>query len=76
MNKRNLRLTYGKRFAAWRRLGLRKIPVGASAFVVFCSATFLLLRGTLRVPFIATAKTSFTFTRCPVRRNDLAGSHL
>ena len=41
-----LHITNGKRFAACRRLGLHKTAVGASAFVLFCSATFLLLRGT------------------------------
>jgi hypothetical protein len=38
-----LRLTNGNCFAAFRRLGLQKNPVGASAFVGFSSATFLLL---------------------------------
>jgi hypothetical protein len=55
-----LRITNGKRFAAFRRLGLHKTAVGASAFVLFCSATFLLLLELLPNSFIATAKTSFT----------------
>jgi hypothetical protein len=32
------------RFAALRRLGFRKIPVGLAPFVVFCSATFFCAR--------------------------------
>jgi len=40
---RNLHITNIKRFAAFRRLGLQKNPVGASAFLDFSSATFLLL---------------------------------
>jgi hypothetical protein len=31
------------RFAAFRRLGFRKTPVGLTPFVVFCSTTFLRL---------------------------------
>jgi Na+/citrate or Na+/malate symporter len=42
---------------------LRKNPVGLTPFVVFFSATFLLLLELLRNSFIATAKTSFTFAR-------------
>ena len=44
---RNHRLTHGNCYGgATHRLGFRKTAVGASAFVLFCFATFLLLRGT------------------------------
>jgi hypothetical protein len=48
------------RFAALRRLGLRKNAVGLAPFVRFFSATFLRLLELLRNSFIATAKTSHT----------------
>ena len=38
-----LHITNGKRFAALRRLGLRKSPFGLSPSAGFFSATFLLL---------------------------------
>jgi hypothetical protein len=41
-------------------LGFRKTPVGASAFVVFCSTTFFCLLELLRNSFIANKKTSHT----------------
>jgi hypothetical protein len=41
-----------------RRFGFRKIPVGASAFVVFCFTTFFCVLEMLRISFIAHKKTS------------------
>jgi hypothetical protein len=41
-----------------RRFGFRKIPVGASAFVVCCSTTFFCVLEMLRISFIAHKKTS------------------
>jgi hypothetical protein len=41
-----------------RRFGFRKIPVGASAFVVFRSTTFFCVLEMLRISFIAHKKTS------------------
>jgi hypothetical protein len=48
------------RFAALRRLGLHKTPVGLTPFVVFFSATFFYALKLLRSFFIAHKKTSHT----------------
>jgi hypothetical protein len=37
-------LTFGKRIAAFRRLGFRKTPFGLSPSAVFCSSTFFCAR--------------------------------
>jgi hypothetical protein len=44
VRKKKRRLTGLYALRRLRRLGLRKTPVGASAFVVFCSATFFCAR--------------------------------
>jgi hypothetical protein len=41
-----------------RQFGLRKTPVGASAFVAFCYTTFFCVLEMLRISFIAHKKTS------------------
>jgi hypothetical protein len=48
------------RIAASRRLGFRKTPVGASAFVGFYSTTFFCARKMLRIFLIGRKKTSHT----------------
>ena len=41
-----LHITNGNCYAASRRLGFHKTPVGLAPFVVFCSSTFFCARGT------------------------------
>jgi hypothetical protein len=48
------------RFAAWRRLGLRKTVFGLSPSAQFFSATFFCALELLRNSFIAHKKTSHT----------------
>jgi hypothetical protein len=48
------------RFAAFRRLGFRKIPVGLTPFVVFCSTTVFCVLEMLRISLIAHKKPSHT----------------
>jgi hypothetical protein len=61
------RLTFGKRIAAFRRLGFRKTPFGLAPSAVFCSSTFLLLLE--RFVFLYRNSKNFIY-----RRNDIAAS--